>query len=109
MSICTNVSHFYFILPFNAKIYIFLMFLSFECSQLTCRFTNVILGNKYYIPLNHRCLLLTRNLYIIFLICTQDKICTGEGKLKRAKNTAPGDDGIEYRYLRALDPKGQLM
>ena len=32
-----------------------------------------------------------------------------EGKLTRAKNTAPGDDGIEYRHLRALDPKSQLM
>ena len=32
-----------------------------------------------------------------------------EGKLSRAKNTAPGNDGIEYRHLRALDPKGHLL
>ena len=30
-------------------------------------------------------------------------------KLKRASNTAPGVDGLEYRHLRALDPDGLLM
>ena len=32
-----------------------------------------------------------------------------EGKLIRAKNTSPGNDGIEYRHLRVLDPKCQLL
>ena len=37
---------------------------------------------------------------------TADEI---ERKLKRAINTAPGKDGIEYRHLRALDQKGRLL
>ena len=32
-----------------------------------------------------------------------------ELKLKRATNTSPGMDGLEYRHLRALDPKGYLL
>jgi hypothetical protein len=31
-----------------------------------------------------------------------------EAKLKKASNTAPGLDGLEYRHLRALDPAGDL-
>jgi len=30
-------------------------------------------------------------------------------RLKRASNTAPGSDGIEYRHLRRLDPEGRLL
>jgi len=30
-------------------------------------------------------------------------------KLRKATNTAPGADGLEYRHLRALDPTGQLL
>ena len=37
---------------------------------------------------------------------TADEI---ERKLKRAVNTAPGKDGIEYRHLRSLDPRGRLL
>ena len=32
-----------------------------------------------------------------------------EAKLKKASNTAPGLDGLEYRHLRALDPAGDLL
>ena len=32
-----------------------------------------------------------------------------ELKLRRATNTSPGKDGLEYRHLRALDPKGTLL
>ena len=30
-------------------------------------------------------------------------------KLRKASNTAPGVDGLEYRHVRALDPTGQLL
>ena len=30
-------------------------------------------------------------------------------KLKKAMNSAPGADGLEYRHLRSLDPTGQLL
>ena len=32
-----------------------------------------------------------------------------EPKLRRATNTAPGADGLEYRHLRALDPQALLL
>ena len=32
-----------------------------------------------------------------------------EIRLRRASNTAPGADGLEYRHLRALDPQGKLL
>ena len=32
-----------------------------------------------------------------------------EIKLKRATNTSPGLDGIEYRHIRSLDPHGRLL
>ena len=32
-----------------------------------------------------------------------------EWKLRKATNTAPGNDKLEYRHLRALDPKGYLL
>ncbi|MFO0089746.1 MAG: RNA-directed DNA polymerase, partial [bacterium] len=32
-----------------------------------------------------------------------------EPKLRRATNTAPGADGLEYRHLRALDPQAFLL
>ena len=32
-----------------------------------------------------------------------------EYKLAKAANTAPGADGVEYRHLRALDPRGLLL
>ena len=35
--------------------------------------------------------------------------CEVEMKLRRATNTAPGSDGLEYRHLNALDPKGLLL
>lgn len=30
-------------------------------------------------------------------------------KLRKATNTAPGEDGLEYRHLRSLDPLGLLL
>ena len=30
-------------------------------------------------------------------------------KLGKATNTAPGKDGLEYRHLRAMDPRGELL
>ena len=35
--------------------------------------------------------------------------CEVEAKLRRATNTSPGMDGLEYRHLLALDPKGLLL
>ena len=32
-----------------------------------------------------------------------------EWKLRKASNTAPGSDGLEYRHLKAIDPKGHLL
>ena len=32
-----------------------------------------------------------------------------EAKLRRATNTAPGADGLEYRHLRCLDPQALLL
>ncbi len=32
-----------------------------------------------------------------------------ELKLRRATNTAPGRDGLEYRHLRSLDPNANLL
>ena len=32
-----------------------------------------------------------------------------EWKLQNASNTAPGSDGLEYRHLKALDPKGYQL
>ena len=32
-----------------------------------------------------------------------------ESKLARAANTAPGSDGVEYRHLRSLDPRGLVL
>jgi hypothetical protein len=37
---------------------------------------------------------------------TREEIAT---KLAKATNTAPGNDGVEYRHLRAMDPRGLVL
>jgi Reverse transcriptase (RNA-dependent DNA polymerase) len=43
------------------------------------------------------------------LLCQPPHAKEIENKLSRATNTAPGMDGLEYRHLCAVDPKGYLL
>ena len=43
------------------------------------------------------------------LLCQPPHAKEIENKLSRATNTAPGMDGLEYRHLNAVDPKGYLL